>query len=79
MVWLDVDGDHLPDTMFYYGYAGDIPLVGDWDNTGKQRIGVFRSGQWWLDRNGDHSWTNLVDEVFTYGFAGDIPVLTPWQ
>jgi hypothetical protein len=81
--WLDINGDNRwtspEDTIFTYGQAGDIPIVGDWDNTGKLRIGVFRNGQWWLDLNGDNRWDPVHDAMFWYGQAGDIPVIGDWD
>jgi hypothetical protein len=65
--------------VFTYGQAGDIPIVGDWTNTGVQRIGIFRSGQWWLDVNNDHTWTQAQDAVFTLGEGGDRPVIGNWS
>jgi hypothetical protein len=49
-------------------------MFADWDNTGVHRIGVFRSGQWWLDINNDHQWTQGIDKLFIFGQAGDVPV-----
>jgi hypothetical protein len=72
-------GDRLQDFFINYGQAGDIPVIGDWDNTGKQRIGVFRQSQWWLDMNGDHVWTAPKDKMFFYGAPGDLPALSAWQ
>ncbi|MGO9270704.1 MAG: hypothetical protein ACLQOO_10710 [Terriglobia bacterium] len=34
--------------QFQFGLNGDIPVVGDWDNTGVLRIGVFRPGSGWI-------------------------------
>jgi hypothetical protein len=66
--------DSVHDLFFEFGQADDIPVVGDWDHTGVQRIGVFRNGQWWLDINGDHQWTGPPDLEFNFGQAGDAPV-----
>jgi len=39
------------------------------------QIGVFRSGTWFLDANGDHGWSGLpADAVGSFGQAGDIPL-----
>ncbi|HXR77419.1 MAG TPA: SBBP repeat-containing protein [Bryobacteraceae bacterium] len=81
--WIDRNADNNwtapEDAVFAYGYAGDIPILGDWDNTGKLRIGVFRSGEWWVDLNGDNSWDPVHDAVYSYGQAGDIPVVADWN
>ena len=29
--------------------ATDVPVVGDWDGDGKDDLGVFRNGIWYLD------------------------------
>jgi hypothetical protein len=80
--WLDLNGDDqwspAADTVFNYGIAGDVPMLGDWDNTGRIRIGIFRNGQWWLDIDGDGQWTEGVDTVFTFGQAGDVPIFGDW-
>lgn len=59
--------------------ASDIAVIGDWDNTGTQRSGVFRDGQWFVDINNDHQWTVDRDAVYTFGQAGDIPVVGDWD
>jgi lysophospholipase L1-like esterase len=59
--------------------AADIAVLGDWDNTGTQRSGVFRNGQWFVDVNNDHQWTSDRDAVYTFGQAGDIPVVGDWD
>jgi hypothetical protein len=41
---------------------------------GKQRVSVFRNGQWWLDIN-DHIWDSVHDQVFDFGQTRDIPVI----
>jgi hypothetical protein len=81
--WLDGNGDFKwtgpPDRLFDLGQAGDIPIMGDWTNTGVIRAGVFRNGQWWLDLNNDGLWDAVHDTVFNYGQAGDIPVTGDWD
>ena len=34
----------------------DIPVVGDWTGTGTAKLGVYRQGQWYLDKNGNGVW-----------------------
>jgi len=43
------------------------------------RVGVFRGGEWWLDRNGDTLWTPPQDAVFIYGQSGDYPIMGDWD
>lgn len=56
----------------YFGTAGDIPLVGEWDKdwstktTGlfpKSKIGIFRQGKFYLDHNGDGLWSGACSSV----------------
>ncbi|HXR77418.1 MAG TPA: SBBP repeat-containing protein [Bryobacteraceae bacterium] len=81
--WLDVNGDGSwsspQDALILYGYPGDYPIMGDWDNTGRMRLGVFRGGNWWLDINGDGAWDATHDIEFTYGYPGDIPIVGDWD
>ncbi len=67
------------DTSYSFGMAGDIPVAGDWTGDGMKKIGVFRSGIWYLDMKGDGVWDGgLIDKVYTFGTAGDIPVVGDW-
>ena len=61
-----------------YGQAGDIPIAGDWTGSGVKRVGIFRSGLWILDTNGDGI-LNAGDKVVSFGQAGDIPVVGDWN
>ncbi len=65
-------------TTVAYGQAGDIPIAGDWTGSGVKRIGIFRSGVWILDTNGDGI-LNAGDKIVSFGQAGDIPVLGDWN
>ncbi len=65
-------------TSLSYGQAGDIPVAGDWTGSGVKRIGVFRSGLWILDTNGNGV-LDAGDKVVSFGQAGDIPVLGDWN
>jgi hypothetical protein len=61
---------------------GDLPVIGDWDGTGKARIGVFRptTGMWYLDMNGngklDHCSVDACRGPF--GQLGDLPAVGKW-
>ena len=67
-----------PTQSTVFGNATDLPIVGDWDGSGKKRIGIFRNGTWILDINGD----GIIDAgdktVLSFGQAGDIPVVGDW-
>jgi hypothetical protein len=59
--------------------CGDIPIVGDWTGIGVSKLGIFRSGQWFVDNNKPadpqpHTWT-----TYSYGQAGDLPVAANWN
>jgi hypothetical protein len=59
--------------------CGDIPIVGDWTGIGVSKLGIFRSGQWFVDNNKPadpqpHTWT-----TYAYGQAGDLPVAANWN
>jgi hypothetical protein len=61
-----------------FGNATDIPVVGDWTNTGVERIGVFRNGYWYLDTNNDGV-LDAGDQTVIFGEAGDIPLVGDWD
>ncbi|WP_404311173.1 SdrD B-like domain-containing protein [Neorhodopirellula lusitana] len=71
------DGELLADAVdhvFQYGEQVDTPIAGDWNGDGIDQIGVFRSGQWLLDEDGDGRWTKN-DQPQTFGRAGDEPIV----
>jgi hypothetical protein len=62
------------------GYDMDIPIVGDWTNTGISKIGIFRNGEWYLDFNGNGQWDDCTvgkpDRcAIPFGGEGDYPVV----
>jgi hypothetical protein len=67
----------------YGGISGDIPMVGDWNGDGKSKVGVFRSGFFWvLDTNGNYQFDGTdVGQDFAFAFggiSGDVPVVGKW-
>jgi hypothetical protein len=64
----------LIDHVFRYGTIGDQPIAGNWNGVGSDTIGVFNSGQWKLDIDGDGRFGS-GDVAFAYGAAGDWPVV----
>jgi len=58
--------------------AEDLPVTGDWNGTGKSKIGLFRprTGEWLLDFNGNNQWDLYLRD---FGYEGDIPVAGKWR
>ncbi|MBZ5618405.1 MAG: hypothetical protein LAQ69_06665 [Acidobacteriia bacterium] len=65
------------DAMYWFGLASDLPVVGNWDNGTRKRIGVFRGGVWILDTNGNNAY-DATDAVRFFGLPGDHPVVGKW-
>ena len=65
------------DAQYSYGLPGDIPLVGDWNGTGTNRIGVFRGGTLILNTSGSNTFAPS-DVVGSFGLPGDKPVVGNW-
>ena len=63
---------------YNFGLPGDQPVLGDWSGTGRQNIGLFRNGTWFLDIDGDGLFTS-ADRTFVFGQAGDVPVVGDWD
>jgi hypothetical protein len=59
------------------GQPGEIPLVGDWRGDGKENIGLFLDGNWYLDIDGNGKWegADKGEAVRQLGQKGDIPVI----
>jgi hypothetical protein len=68
--------------VYTFGIAGDLPVTGDWNGGGRDKIGIFRpkTGEWRLDIDGDGKWDNCtVDDCpGPFGKAGDLPVVGQW-
>ncbi|MGH7931277.1 MAG: InlB B-repeat-containing protein, partial [Candidatus Binatia bacterium] len=85
---IDANGNATRDTCSSdkcysgFGRTHDLPVAGDWDGTGKTRIGVFRpsTGEWFLDNNAngrhDNCGTDLC--ISAFGLPGDQPVVGIW-
>ncbi|MGH7805737.1 MAG: InlB B-repeat-containing protein, partial [Candidatus Binatia bacterium] len=85
---LNADGRHdgcntVDGCLGPWGMAGDLPVVGDWDDWGFESIGVFRpsTGVWYLDRNLEGWWEGCQIEhcVGPFGMKGDLPVVGDWN
>jgi len=73
----EVDGCLGP----FGGSAADVPVVGDWTGDGIAKIGIYRQGSWYLDKNGNGAWDGCeVDGCLGPfgGYAADIPVAGDW-
>jgi len=88
-IWyLDINGNGVWDSMpsdsnfiFGGGLAGAVPVTGDWTGTGTTKIGVYVSGKWYLDLNGNGAWDGAaIDGLYTYGdgLTAAIPVTGDW-
>jgi hypothetical protein len=84
MVNLDYAHDSLYDGLsftgksLHWGNPGDLLILGDWNQSGTVKVGLFRNGLWILDSNGNGV-LDAGDRQFTFGQAGDIPVLGDWN
>jgi hypothetical protein len=58
------------------GYPGDVPVAGDWTGDGFVKIGIYRQGQWYLDKNENGAWDGCASAVMTlWGLPVDKPVV----
>lgn len=80
--WLvDYNGDGVfsgSDPTYIYGQAGDLPVIGDWDSSGRpNKIGVYRGGIWILNYDGTNTWTVPVlnEMVLGFGSYGFLPLI----
>jgi hypothetical protein len=90
---LDFNGNRIDETAVpnsgdrtysFGGLPGDVPVVGDWNGSGQDKIGLFRSGFLWvLDNNGNGRLDGPDrggDISFPLGgLPGDIPVTGDWN
>jgi len=81
--YLDWDGDGEwdgtpADRSYHFGFAGAVPVTGDWNGTGTASIGVFRDAEWYLDMNGDGHWDSGEDARYTFGMPGAKPLTGNW-
>jgi hypothetical protein len=65
------------DARYSYGLPGDLPIVGNWNGTGTERIGVFRNGTIILNTSGTNVY-DQSDQVGSFGLPGDKPVIGNW-
>ncbi|MFO1019515.1 MAG: VCBS repeat-containing protein [Planctomycetales bacterium] len=73
-------GTSVDDTYSTFGAAGDKPVVGDWNGDGFDDIGIWRSGFFYLDANGNGVYDGpTIDRYFAFGLTTDTPVAGDWN
>jgi hypothetical protein len=61
-----------------FGGHGALPVAGDWNGDGKAELGVYLTGEWFLDLNGDGLW-DQGDLWAQLGHDDDQPVTGDWD
>lgn len=87
LFYLDLNGNRKwdgtgtgADVAFGFGATTDTPIAGDWNGDGFTDIGVFRSGTFYLDNNGNRRWDgNGTDSQFGFSAATDTPITGDWN
>jgi hypothetical protein len=72
------------DQVFNFGLANDRIVVGDWNASGVDKLGVARPNTtgglvYSLDSNGNRAFDPGVDSVFNFGLASDRIVTGSWS
>jgi hypothetical protein len=66
-----------------FSVVGEIPVIGDWNDTGAEKIALFtaKDGTWYLDRNGNEKWDGCTKDkcLGQFGTKGDIPIAGDWD
>ena len=69
------------DQYHVFGYASDVPIIGDWNGDGTDQIGVHRevgnAGYFIQDYSGNGYWDG-GDRFFEFGYSSDIPIIGNW-
>jgi hypothetical protein len=64
---------------FRFGNIDDTPIIGDWNGDGIDNIGVWRSGSFYLDYDGNGEWNSDIDKSFRFGNIDDTPIIGDWN
>ena len=73
------DGEYLLSRdAAQFGMTDGFPMAGDWDGDGKDELGIFWNGYWFIDLNGDRTW-DRNDLVAKLGSASDQAVVGDWD
>ncbi|GHT27375.1 hypothetical protein FACS18942_06600 [Planctomycetales bacterium] len=71
------------DHVFESGTEGDRAFVGDFTGDGIKKIGLYRGGEWFIDKNGngqiEDSEKLFVDTSNAESTAGGVPVVGDWD
>ncbi|MEM6329915.1 MAG: SdrD B-like domain-containing protein [Planctomycetota bacterium] len=78
--WRLIDDDQQADAIrrFAFGNERGVPVSGDWDGDGRDEIGFFVAGYWYLDLNGNGRW-DTGDLWAQLGSEADLPVTGDWD
>ena len=70
-LWLVRESSTLKTKAYYWGEAGDVPLILDNDGDSKSELSIFRGvdGTWW-----DFDPSSNGAQVRSWGLSGDIPL-----
>ncbi len=73
------DINNIPSNLVWQGFGKTgSPIAGDWLGDGKDKLGVFDQGKWYLDRDGDGHWDSS-DILAQLGDAEVLPVAGDWD
>lgn len=61
-----------------FGQPTGRPICGDFNGDGRNDLGVFLAGEWFIDLNGNHRW-DKEDLYLQLGATGDQPVTGDWD
>jgi hypothetical protein len=75
--WI-LHGANGPAPHALFGVHGAIPVVGDFNGDGKDQIGIYYQGEWFLDLNGSGQW-DPEDLWAKLGTKYDRPVTGDWD
>jgi hypothetical protein len=64
------------DITALFGAAGDLPVVGDWNNDGVDTLGLYRNGLYLLSNSNT---TPAENYSFLFGNPGDRPIAGKWD
>ena len=65
----------MADVSFGYGNPGDVGVVGDWNASGRDSVGIKRGAWWYLFNTAGKP---FADIVASYGEPWDVPVTGHW-